>query len=293
MGEMVVQFFGVRGTLPVPGKQTVRYGGNTNCITVTIDDRYFLIFDAGTGIKALSDYLEEEHAGPIDAKIFITHPHYDHINGIPYFAPLYDKGNHFEFLGPDHGHHTLQNLISKQMDSIYFPVTVEEFSSSLAFRSLGEETIHFDDVTVRTMYLNHPGKCLGYRVEYDGKVFCYITDNELYLENSPKYNAREVEHLVQFISHADMVVMDATYTDEEYAAKVNWGHSCVSRVIDVADRAEVKLLCLHHHSPGQLDKDIDAKLKAARKELKRRHSKTNCIAPSEGDQYVLEVPDGS
>ncbi len=287
MSDMVVQFYGVRGTLPVPGKKAVRYGGNTNCVTLTIEDRHFFIFDAGTGFKALSDQLMQQKKKHINAKIFITHPHYDHINGIPYFAPLYEEGNSFEFLGPNHDSLTIENLISKQMDSIYFPVTVKEFLSKIKFRSLNEGTFDVDGVKVRAMYLNHPGQCLGYRVEYHNKSFCYITDNELYLKDSAFYKESDESRITAFIKNADIVVMDATYTDEEYTQKVGWGHACVSRVIDVCDNAQVKLLCLHHHSPNQLDKDIQEKLKIATALLKAKHSKTKCIAPCEGEILTI------
>ena len=137
------------------------------------------------------------------------------------------------------------------------------------------------------MLLNHPGKCLGYRVQYKQKVFCYVTDNELYLDDSPKYNQADVDRLVSFIQDVDVLVIDSTYTDEEYAKKIGWGHSCISRVIDIADKAKVKLLCLFHHDPAQFDDDIDEKLKQANVLLKERHSTTQCIAPKEGDKIEI------
>ena len=285
--KMTARFFGVRGTLPAPGRLTARYGGHTNCVMLAIAKKHIFIFDAGTAIKALSDYFLSEKMCPLSAKIFITHPHYDHINGIPFFAPLYMKGNEFEFLGPNHQDISINDLIGKQMDSVYFPVTMKEFASTISFRSLDEGNHDVDGVNVQALLLNHPGKCLGYRVVYGGKSFSYITDNELVLESASGYNPFDVARLVEFIRGTDMLVIDATYTDAEYANKVGWGHSCLSRVADVAHLAGVKLLCLHHHDPSQVDKDIDEKVKVVRDILKSLKSKTKCIAPKEGDGIIV------
>lgn len=287
-GKMILKFWGCRGTLPVPGQRALKYGGNTNCITLTIANKHNFIFDAGTGIKELSDFIQRENRYPYDAKIFISHPHYDHINGIPFFMPLYKKGNKFEFLGSDQGAVTLEEYLSSQMDSVYFPVTMNEFSSSVSFRSLTEESFMIDDVKVDTLLLNHPGRCLGYRITYKDKVFCYITDNELYMKDDTQhYNQEEVDRLINFINHADVLVIDSTYNDEEYMLKVGWGHSPLSNVVDVADKAKVKLLCLHHHDPGQSDTDIDIKLRRALTILHERNSTTKCIVPHEGDEIEI------
>lgn len=285
--NMIVQFWGIRGTLPVPGVNTVRYGGNTNCVTLNIGIKHFFIFDAGTGFKALSTHLLKEHKLPISAKIFISHPHYDHINGIPFFAPFYIKGNEFEFFGSNHPGLTMEKMISEQMDSVYFPVTTKEFAAKVTFHSISEELFDINGITIRTLLLNHPGRCLGYRVDHKGKSFCYITDHELYLRDNPSYNKFDDDRLVNFIKNADLLIMDTTYTDEVYPTKVNWGHSCVSRVVDIAAEAEVKMLCLFHHDPDQFDDDIDAKVKKAVDLLNERGSKTICIAPREGDKIIL------
>ncbi|MDX1901204.1 MAG: MBL fold metallo-hydrolase [Gammaproteobacteria bacterium] len=286
---ITIQFWGVRGTLPVPGKKSIRYGGNTNCMTLKLDDKEYLIFDAGTGIKEFSNFLVQNNHFPLKAKFFISHPHYDHIQGLPFFVPLYMKGNHFEFYGAVHGGKNIKELIAGQMDSIYFPVTISEFSSDIQFRTLAEESFTIDDVHVQTIYMQHPGTCLGYRIQYHGRVLCYVTDNELFLKNSPQFEAAQDEKLIQFIKNADVVMMDTTYTDTEYLAKVGWGHSCLTRAVEIADKANVQLLCLHHHDPEQNDKDIDQKLKQAKQILKSLKSKTRAIAPREGEEIILNI----
>lgn len=285
--QMVVKFWGVRGTLPVPGKNTAHYGGNTNCVTLCFAKKDLFIFDAGTGIKELSNYLLKKDDFPMFARIFITHPHYDHINGIPFFMPLYMKGNQFEIYGMNHNGIGIEKLLAAQMDNIHFPITMQEFSAQLTFHNLQEEEFTIDELLIKTIKLNHPGCCIGFKVQYQNKVFCYITDNELYLEDSPLYNQADVDYLISFIKDANLVVMDATYSDKEYLKKVGWGHSCISRVVDIADKANVHTLCLFHHDPDQVDSDIEAKLKHARSLLKLRGSNTICIAPREGDKIVI------
>lgn len=285
--SMLVRFWGCRGTLPVTGKASVRYGGNTNCVTLRIAEKPLFIFDAGTGIKALSDHLVKKNKFPIRAKIFLTHPHYDHINGIPFFVPLYKAGNEFEILGADHSGISLEKLVWNQMDSVYFPITMKEFSALLTFRSLNEGEYEVEGVKVKTLLLNHPGRCLGYRIEYSDKVFCYVTDNELFLRDSPHFNPFEEERLVKFMKDADIVILDTSFSDENYIKKVGWGHSSVSRSVEVADKAKVKLLCLHHHEPDETDKDIDQKLKKAKAILKKLKSQTQVVAPHEGDILTI------
>ena len=285
--SMTVGFWGVRGTLPVPGEKSVRYGGNTNCVTLRLSEKLLFIFDAGTGFKSLSDYFFKKNVFPISAHLMITHPHHDHINGFPFFMPLYMKGNSFDVYGTHHNSQNIEALLAGQMNNVYFPITMNEFSATLRFHPIDVETFNVGDAVVKTMLLNHPGRCLGYRIEHNNKIFCYITDNELYLENAPQYHQHDVDRLIEFIHDADVAIMDCTYEDEEYLRKVGWGHSCVSRVIDVADKAHVKLLCLYHHDPDQTDSDIDTKLAHAQSLLASRHSNTRCIAASEGDRLHL------
>ena len=280
-------FWGVRGTLPVTGEKSLRYGGNTPCISLEFAKGQFFIFDAGSGIKSLSDRLMAEQRRRLEAKIFISHPHWDHINALPFFVPLYMSGNEFEILGASHGSTTMREVISAQMDDIYFPITIKEFGARVYFKDLREGEFEIDDITINTMLLNHPGNCLGYRINYNGSSFCYITDNELYLESDPMHNPKYVERLAKFIEGTDALVTDVTYTDEEYKTKVNWGHSCISQVIDLADRAKVKTLYLFHHDPDQDDDAIDNKLKIATEMLKERGSKVECLAPSEGIPFQL------
>jgi len=280
--RMEVTFWGVRGTLPVPGETSLRYGGNTSCVSLELAKGQLFIFDAGTGIKTLSNHLLSERRQRMEAKIFISHPHWDHINALPFFVPLYFPGNEFEILGASHGNINMRQMISAQMDGIYFPIRLKQFGARVYFRDLDEEEFPLGDgVTVKTKLLNHPGKCLGYRVEYKGRSVCYVTDNELDFEDSEFYNPFYIRNLVKFVQGADILITDATYSDEEYKSKIGWGHSCVSRVVDLAHAAEAKTLMLFHHDPDQSDDDIDRKLEFGQTRLKEMGSATRCEAPAE------------
>jgi len=285
--KIKLKFWGIRGTLPVPGRNTVKYGGNTSCISIEFPNGNIFIFDGGTGIKALSDHLMANNTGHINAKIFISHPHWDHINAIPFFLPLYGQGNTFEICGPSQGKITMNKLISRQMDGVYFPIKFKEFRADIHFRDLKEESFNIDKINIQTIRLNHPGYCLGYRVEYKKHSICYITDNELYPESNQFYDKEYVSRLVDFVRDTDALITDSTYTKEEYETKTGWGHSSVEQVACLADRANVKTLYLYHHDPDHTDAVIDKKVKTAQDILKKKNSSTICIAPKEREIFEI------
>jgi phosphoribosyl 1,2-cyclic phosphodiesterase len=283
--EMI--FWGIRGTLPVPGKKAVHYGGNTSCISLEFPKGNLFIFDAGTGIKCLSDQLIADKKAYIEAKMFISHPHWDHINALPFFTPLYMQGNEFNIYGPAHGDITVRDLISSQMDGVYFPIKIKEFGATVSFHDLKEERLEIDGIQIRTILLNHPGYCLGYRVDYRDRSVCYITDNELFPEKSRFYNRAYMDKLTDFIQGSDALITDCTYNDEEYADKMCRGHSPVSEVVRLANRAGIGSLYMFHHDPDQSDKDIEAKHRKAEALLKTLDSATRCIAPREKQQFSI------
>jgi phosphoribosyl 1,2-cyclic phosphodiesterase/CheY-like chemotaxis protein len=286
--QMLITYWGVHGTLPTPGPAYVRYGGNTPCVSVEIGDEPLTIFDCGSGIKRLSDAIMSRGATQrFSARIFVSHTHWDHINTIPFFAPLYVRGNQIDVFGPHQGDLTIASAISAQMESVYFPVTVREFGARLVCRDLREERLEFGPIKIDTMLLSHPGTCLGYRLTARGRTLCYVTDNELYPPGSPRHNSRYLEHLTAFVKDADLLITDTTYRDSEYSSKVDWGHSAVSQVADLATRAKVKRLHLFHHDPDQTDDDIDVKLREMREALARLGSSVACDAPAEGRTVSL------
>lgn len=285
--KMALTFWGTRGTLPVPGEKSLKYGGNTSCVSLSLPREHFLIFDAGTGIKVLSDHLIKGQITLAPAKIFISHPHWDHINALPFFAPLYIPGNEIEICGSPHGDISTRDVISAQMDGVYSPVNIKEFGAGITFRDIREEEITFDNIKIRTMHLNHPGNTLGYRVEYKDRSICYVADNEIYLESSQYYSSDYLERLTTFIRGTEALITDATYSEEEYARKTHWGHSSIIQVVNLAADAAVETLFLFHHDPDQSDDDIDAKLETAQTLLRKRQSRTTCIAPKEGQVFKI------
>ncbi|MBF0310990.1 MAG: response regulator [Magnetococcales bacterium] len=280
-------YWGVRGTLPVPGPSSLIYGGNTSCVTMRLPDGNYFIFDAGSGIKNLGSHLMQAKHRGFKARIFISHPHWDHINALPFFAPLYVAGNEFEILGASHGDVSMRELISAQMDGVYFPIQIKAFSARVYFHNLKEETLSFGDTTVRTMLLNHPGNCLGYRVSYHGRSIVYLTDHELLPRDHAHYNARYMERLAEFVRGCDVLISDTTYTEEEYAKRHLWGHSSVTEVARLAHRAGVGALHLFHHDPDQDDTAIAAKLEEARSVLSAMDSDCLCEAPKEGQHFEV------
>ncbi len=286
-GQIELNFWGVRGTLPVPGEETVRYGGNTSCVSLDFPKGNLFIFDAGSGIKVLSDHLMADARMGTKAKIFISHPHWDHINALPFFTPLYIPGREFEICGPSHGDVSMHEMISAQMDGVYFPITIKEFGARVYFRNLKEEAFEIEGIKIKTMLLNHPGQCLGYRVEYNTRTICYITDNELYPKSNQFYSEKYLDKLTDFVMNTDALIIDSTYTDEEYERKIGWGHSSVGQVVDLADRAGVKILYLFHHDPDHKDADIDKKLETAQAMLEKRKSATRCVAPKERQSFKI------
>ena len=285
--EITLDFWGVRGTLPVPGHNSLRYGGNTSCVTLRFQKERLFIFDAGTGIKVLSDYMAKLYKGKISGKLFISHSHWDHINAIPFFAPLYKPGNEFEICGPAQGNVTVMDMVSAQMDDVYFPITINEFGARVYFQDLREDSYELDGIEVQTMMLSHPGYCLGYRINYKGRSICYITDNEMFPEDHDYHDDAYNKKLENFVRGADALITDSTYFDEEYTPKAGWGHSCLSEVTRLAHNAEVKVLYLFHHDPDQSDDDIDRKLETVNNALLKLNSKTVCLAPTESSTFKL------
>lgn len=285
---ITLTLWGIRGTLPVPGPRSVRYGGNTPCVSIELGNEECLIFDAGTGIRALSNHLAQKSSAPVKARIFISHPHWDHINALPFFAPLYEKGNHFDIYAASNGGLAPRDLIASQMDGVFFPITMHAFGANVDFHELKEQTLTLENgAIIRTLLLNHPGNCLGYRVEYKGHSICYVTDNELYPHDSKHYDADYEKRLIDFVFAADILITDTTYMDDEYPEHIHWGHSAVGAVAQLAHKAKVGSLFLFHHDPDQSDADIVRKLESARSTLRGLQSYTHAEAPIEGESYTL------
>jgi phosphoribosyl 1,2-cyclic phosphodiesterase/ActR/RegA family two-component response regulator len=279
-----ITFWGARGTLPLAGDNSLKYGGNTSCLGLNIGrDRHF-IFDAGTGLRKYARHLMEKQAGKFNGRVFITHPHWDHLNCIPFFTPFFIPGNRISLMGPPQGERSFRDLIDGQMDGTYFPITVDAFGADVTYGDMLDGQHRFDGVSLRAFHLSHPGYCLGYRIDHFGRSMAYITDNEL--GNIPP-DSDFVERLADFLQGVDVLIHDTAYFDHEYPAKINWGHSSVSSVVRLAHAAKVGKLFLFHHDPEHGDKDLDLKLDKAMALADELGAGFECLNACEGDTWDL------
>lgn len=255
------RFWGVRGSIATPGPNTVRYGGNTPCIEVRAGEQ-LIVLDGGTGLRCLGEALLHERR-PVEADLFLTHLHWDHIQGIPFFTPAFIPGNAFRVYGERKGDRGLRAVLEGQMTDPNFPVPLSIMRSSLSFHEIGpDEAIAVGEAVVRTAALNHPNGCLGLRVEYGGRALVYATDTE------HDAGSGEVDpSVVALARDADILIYDSMYTEAEYRqGKVGWGHSTYTEALRVARAAGVKRLFFFHHDPAHDDDFLDARLAEARTE---------------------------
>lgn len=255
---MLVRFWGVRGSTPTPQSENLRYGGNTSCVEVRLNGSIY-VFDCGTGFRNLGKQLEQEANGkPVSAHIFLSHFHWDHIQGIPFFTPLYNnRANHF-FFHSSNRTRGLQRAIEEQMSDPYFPVNMSEMAATRQFYNIEEGLIPFDHCVIKSMWLNHPQGCLGFRVESGGKTLVYATDNE---PGDPVFD-KSVRKLAE---GADVLIYDAQYLPEEYAAnRRGWGHSHWREAVNLVMESGAKELILFHHDPDHSDACIDQVVTKAR-----------------------------
>jgi ribonuclease Z len=264
---MKVTFWGVRGSIPTPGKEFIKYGGNTPCVEVRCGDT-ILIFDAGTGMRGLGRSLMKEFRGnPLDLHILFSHTHWDHIQGFPFLELAYMKGNRINLYG-GHSVSDLEKLILGQMDREYFPVTLRELEADINFMALADNPFRINDIRIYYTYLFHPGLSLGFRVEYRDRVFVYATDNEILIEPEMEgYNERNMENLIH---NADILVAECQYTEEEYLKKIGWGHSSIDQVVRISKMFGVKNLFTFHHDPTRTDREIDKMIKHAQRIARKK-----------------------
>ena len=255
---MLVRFWGVRGSTPTPQAENLRYGGNTSCVEVRSGNQIY-IFDCGTGFRNLGKSMEQQANGKaLSAHIFLSHFHWDHIQGIPFFAPLYENAkNEFVFHSSSRTR-GLQRTLEEQMSDPFFPVNMNEMAAKRRYVDIDEGRTELNGSVVRSMWLNHPQGCLGFRLEAEGKVLVYATDNE-------PGDALFDQNVRKLAEGADLLIYDAQYLPEEYEArKRGWGHSHWREAINVVTQSGAKELVLFHHDPDHTDECIDSVVTKAR-----------------------------
>jgi phosphoribosyl 1,2-cyclic phosphodiesterase len=276
--RLTVRFWGTRGGSARAGQNTVKFGGNTLCVTAELDNRLF-VFDAGTGMINLGQVLARKRVHRFN--LFISNPYWDHVQGLPFFEPLQQQGNELVVHGTGGGEFDLKQVISAQRGNPFFPVVGRERASRVDFRQLEEGDYEIDNLQLSVIALNHPGPALGYRLtSASGKTMAYVTGNEVFPHCSG--SAPDRDRMVNFLKGVDILIHDATYFDDEYRSRVGSGHSSVSAVLTLAAEARVKRLYLFHHDPSHDDEAIGRMEMIARYFFEQRRLPIHCWAAREG-----------
>ena len=262
-----VRFWGTRGSIPVPGHQTLEFGGNTPCVSLTTRHGDLVILDCGSGLRELGRWLLSRKV-PVQGSIFVSHVHWDHIQGFPFFGPAFVPGNSFRLFGPEDSGQRLEVVLAGQMEFEYFPITLKDMQASVQFEELDAGAHQIGQVRIRTLPLNHTRPCLGYRLESAGRVVVYLSDVEPW-EAPPADNLYRFDHpgdlaLVEFARDADLLIQDGQYTMEEYRRARGFGHSPVDFAVQVACRARAARLAVFHHDPTHSDEFLHAMMDQAR-----------------------------
>ncbi len=294
-------FWGVRGSIPTPGPGTVQYGGNTSCVEIRADGE-IIILDAGSGIRQLGLALSREFKDqPIDLTLLITHTHWDHIQGFPFFTPAYNPQNKLRVLGYEGAREGLYSTLTYQMESPYFPVSLQHVPGNIDVTELKELEFFVGRVRVEAVFVNHPGICVGYRLFTSAGSIAYIPDNEPFQRmrshargqktldrlEALNFASDQDQKIIRFLQDADVLIIDSQYDDDEYQSHVGWGHGCVEDVVALALFAKVKQLFLFHHDPDHDDAQISRMVGWARRLVALQGETLTIDAAREGLEFVL------
>jgi phosphoribosyl 1,2-cyclic phosphodiesterase len=297
-----VKFWGTRGSIAVPGPGTLRYGGNTACVELRADGE-IIVLDAGSGIRPLGIALQNEfQARPIKLSLLITHAHWDHIQGLPFFKPAYDSKNEIRIFGFDGTGASLRDILAEPMRTPFFPITMRELSARMSINSLTDMKFSLGKVQVHAAWVNHPGVCAGYRIFSSAGSVAFLPDHEPYefflhayrgkrlsSAQAKQIAADEQAGLVRFLRGSDILILDAQFTDREYKNHIGWGHSSLSSAVSLAVEAEVQTLVLFHHDPHHDDEKVDAMLESARGLVAKSGRPLEIVAAQEGSEILLEA----
>jgi phosphoribosyl 1,2-cyclic phosphodiesterase len=277
---MLLTFWGTRGSIPTPGPKTVRYGGNTSCVSIRPVEGSLIILDAGTGIRSLGKEILTEYEDN-HAVLFLSHSHWDHIQGFPLFIPVYREGFKMDILGSPVRATRLEEIFTRQQDCEVFPVPLSAMKARLTMGSYSDDWVSYGSAQMRAFELQHPGGACGFRFEEGGRSIVYMTDNEL-----PE-SGEEWERYVEHCRNADLLIHDAQYIDEELPSHRGWGHSSILQATRLALEAGVKQLALFHHDPDRSDQALDRLVDSCRAYVYRQGKSLHLFAAAEG--HSLEI----
>ncbi len=299
ISRMVLRFWGVRGSIPTPGPSTVQYGGNTSCVEIRAGEQ-IIILDAGTGLRLLGRELSAEFGEqPLELTLLLTHTHWDHIQGLPFFLPVYQPQNRLRILGYEGARPGLEQVLTSQMESPYFPIDLREVPANIHVEELKELQFEVGPFKVDACFAYHPGICVGYKLSAVAGAIAFFPDNELRHAGHEAVEAartgallefarQENQKLIEFLRDTDVLIMDAQYDSEEYRSHIGWGHGCVDEVVELAVQARVKQLFLYHHDPDHDDAKITWMTEHARRLAAARGTDLRVDAAREG--LVMELP---
>ncbi len=289
---MSLRFWGVRGSIPSPSPETTRYGGNTSCVEVRVGD-HILILDCGSGLRAFGASLSAEFkTRGFNATVLISHTHWDHIQGLPFFAPAYAERNHLRIFAPPGGRTRVQKALNTQMDPIHFPFRFADLPGIAGVDELPKGGMEFGELSVQTMNLNHPGGCAGFRFEAAGTSVAYLPDHEPFYSHtlarkgtSEQQNAQA--ELVKFVRGCDLLILDTQYDEAEYPKRIGWGHGCIADSVATAIAADVGELVCFHHDPAHSDAKINEMISRGRQLARESGTRLSLRAAREGEQMTL------
>lgn len=282
-------FWGTRGSIPTPGPETARYGGNTACISIAGADGRLVILDAGSGLRPLGHELMKQRNVSLTADILLSHTHWDHIQGLPFFKPLSSRGTSVSIYGAAQEGVPLKEILGRQMDPMVFPVPLNALAAALTVVEISEGEFDIDDFRICAFRLRHPGTTLGYRLvpTAGGREVAYVTDNELGSGGSYEVSPDWRERMVEFVGGADTLIHDAMYPDQIIQARAGWGHSTPRQAVDLAVEARCRRLLLFHHEPEHSDDALDILLADTRRYAAGVAPRLQVEAAAEGMKFPL------
>lgn len=295
---MKIKFWGVRGSIPSPGPNTIKYGGNTTCIEIRTDDNELIILDAGTGIFALSQVLLSEM--PVTANVFITHSHWDHIQGLPFFLPLFIPGNALRLHGafdPVSGR-GIEQIMEVQLQYSYFSVREAEMKARIEYETLmPEQSVRVGSATITPTLLNHPVINFGYRIDCNGKSVFFTGDHEPYCniyalgdeghEECRMLIEDKEKSIIEAMRGVDVLIADSSYTAGEYPSKKGWGHGTFDSCIAMAKKSGAKLVYFTHHEPTRSDEALEREFEKALLRHPKQDGGPECRLAREGEEILL------
>jgi phosphoribosyl 1,2-cyclic phosphodiesterase len=280
---MNIKVWGCRGSLPTPSEKTIRYGGNTTCLEIRLNDNTLIIIDAGSGIRNLGKKLLEEQ-NLTEMYLFLTHAHWDHLIGFPFFAPGYLSKYKIHVCGGECAQKSLEQYLRRQMEAPYFPVPFDAMNAEFDFTSGNPDGIYIGSAEIIPIPLSHPNGGRGFKIIEEGRTFVFLTDNELDFKHE---SGMTQDEYISFSKGANLLIHDAQYTEEEYRSTKGWGHTTFSSATELSIKADVKRFGLFHHDPEHTDDDMDEFVASCQRKITQANSKVECFGVREGMEIIV------